>query len=57
MTSHSTRRLLDLDLPPETRNLLNAAPSVAVADTHDQLIQLAVRDAHAGEHEVAYECP
>jgi len=57
MTSDSTRRLLDLDLPPETLDLLKTAPRVTVADTHDELIELAVRDAPDGEHEVTYDVP
>ncbi len=53
----SPRRLLDSILPPETIELLNAAPSVTVANTHDELRVLAVRDAPDGVHEVAYEVP
>lgn len=51
-------RLLDLPLPPETRALLSAAPSVILAGSHQELITLAVRDARAdGIHEVDYQVP
>ncbi|MEA1052871.1 DUF4914 family protein [Lamprobacter modestohalophilus] len=52
-----SRQLLDLPLPPETRALLAAAPSVTVAGSHEELIALAVRDAREGNHEVDYEVP
>jgi hypothetical protein len=52
-----TRRLLDLPLPPETIDLLTAAPSLTVAGSHEELIALAVRDAPAGVQEVAYDVP
>jgi hypothetical protein len=56
--TEATRRLLDLPLPPETIALLRAAPSVTVASSHDELIELAVRDAAAeGSHQVAYQVP
>ncbi len=55
---HSLRRLLDRALPPETSALLRAAPRVTVASTHQELIDLAIRDAPAdGSQEVAYEVP
>lgn len=51
-------RLLDFPLPPETSALLRAAPRVTVANRHEELIALAVRDASAeGLHEVAYAVP
>ncbi len=46
-----------LNLPPEAAEVLEHAPSVTVADSVDQLIDLAVRDAVNGRHEVAYEVP
>lgn len=56
--SPQARRLLELQLPPETIALLHAAPSVTVASTHEELIELAVRDAPAdGSQEVAYDVP
>ncbi len=49
---------LPFDLPPDAAAVLNAAPSVAVAGTVDELIELAVRDAGpSGWHDVAYEVP
>ncbi|MBK5939496.1 DUF4914 family protein [Halochromatium roseum] len=55
--SQPSRKLLDLPLPPETRALLAAAPSVTVAGSHEELIALAVRDAREGNHEVDYDVP
>jgi hypothetical protein len=49
--------LLDLALPPAAAELLAAAPRVTVAGTTAELMALAVRDARAGIHEVAYEVP
>jgi hypothetical protein len=49
---------LPFDLPPEAAAVLNAAPKVTVADSVDDLVQLAVRDAGPdGWHNVAYDVP
>ena len=42
---------------PELASLLAAAPAVTVAGSVDQLVELALRDARDGWHEVAYEVP
>lgn len=45
-------------VPPEVATILAAAPSVAIAQSVDELLKLAVRDAGPdGWHEVAYEVP
>ncbi|MCH8540237.1 MAG: DUF4914 family protein [Opitutales bacterium] len=44
-------------LPPETRELLEAAPNVTIAQSVEHLIELATRDAVNGWHEVAYDVP
>lgn len=44
-------------LPEEAASVLNAAPSVIVAGDSSALVELAVRDAVHGWHEVAYEVP
>jgi hypothetical protein len=49
--------LLNGDLPPELEDILQSAPHVAIASTVDQLVELAVRDAKNGFHEVAYDIP
>ncbi len=46
-----------LKLPPEARAVLEAAPSVTVASTVDDLVELAVCDAVEGFHNVAYDVP
>ena len=49
---------LPFDLPPEAAEILNAAPSVTVARSVEDLMQLAVRDAGPdGWHECAYGVP
>ena len=55
--SASPQRLLDLPLPPETIEVLTAAPRVTVAESHAALMALAVRDATNGIQEVAYDVP
>lgn len=45
-------------LPEHVRSMLTRAPSVAVAHSVDELVELAVRDAGPdGQHEVAYDVP
>ncbi len=44
-------------VPPDTAELFEAAPSVTLAGTTEELIELAVRDAVHGMHEVAYDVP
>ena len=46
-----------LTLPREVRAVLEAAPSVTMASTVDQLADLAVKDAVGGFHDVAYDVP
>jgi len=49
---------LPFELPADAAAVLNAAPSVAIANSVDDLIALAVRDAGPdGWHDVAYEVP
>jgi len=55
--SQSTRSLPPFPLPPETEDLLNAAPSVAFATSEAELVELSVRDAVNGWREVAYDVP
>ncbi|NCA70159.1 MAG: DUF4914 family protein [Sphingobacteriia bacterium] len=55
--SNNLHALLRAALPPETAAVLAAAPSLTLAGTHDELIELAVRDAEQGVQEVAYEVP
>ncbi len=50
-------KILGFSVPAETEKLLAAAPSVTVAETTAELVELAVRDAVNGWHEVAYEVP
>ncbi len=45
------------NLPPDTRELLEAAPSVTVAQSVDHLIELATCNAVNGWHEVSYDVP
>ncbi|QQL45025.1 DUF4914 family protein [Sulfuriroseicoccus oceanibius] len=49
---------LPYSIPKEAFDVLAAAPSVTVAESEEQLAELAVRDADAeGWHDVAYEVP
>ncbi|MCC7406696.1 MAG: DUF4914 family protein [Phycisphaeraceae bacterium] len=50
-------RHLPFPVPKETADLLNAAPSVIVAQSADELVELSVRDAVNGWHEVAFDVP
>ncbi|HIK56956.1 MAG TPA: DUF4914 family protein [Synechococcales cyanobacterium M55_K2018_004] len=49
--------LLNVELPSELEDILQSAPHVAIASNVDQLVELAVRDAKNGFHDVAYELP
>lgn len=49
--------LLNVELPPELQQILQSAPHVAIASNVDQLVELAIRDAKNGFHEVAYDIP
>lgn len=44
-------------MPPEAASVLDAAPSVIVASTTSQLVELAMRDEVNGWHDVSYEVP
>jgi hypothetical protein len=55
--SHVSCKLLPFPVPPETAALLDSAKSVTVATSSAQLVELSVRDAVDGWHEVAYEVP
>jgi len=61
MSSVSARmthsRTLPFLVPSEAAELLDAASSVLLARTSDELMELAVRDAVHGVHEVAYDVP
>lgn len=48
---------LPFPLPDETASMLDAAPAVTVAQSAEELVELAVRDAVNGIHEVAYDIP
>ncbi len=48
---------LPFPVPAETADLLDSAPSVAVAETSDELVKLAIRDQVDGWHEVAFDVP
>jgi hypothetical protein len=51
-------RYLPFDIPAEAAEILDAAPSVTVARSVDELVDLAVRDAdNLGWHKVFYEVP
>ena len=50
-------KALSFPVPAEAADLLDAAPSVIVASHSRELIELAVRDAVNGWHEVAYDVP
>lgn len=57
--SHSRKsRHLPFEIPEEAAEILDAAPSLTVARSVGELVELAVRDADDhGWHEVAYEVP
>ena len=58
MTAAATALDTPLSLPPELRALLDAAPSVTVASSVDDLVKLATRNAGPdGWHDVAYDVP
>lgn len=57
MNSHVSCKALSFPVPPEAAAVLDAAPSVTVATSASQLVDLAVRDAVDGWHEVAYDVP
>ncbi len=46
-----------LALPTDTRAVLEAAPSVTVASTVEDLVSLAIKDLAGGYHDVAYDVP
>ncbi len=50
-------KALPFPLPVEAARVLDAAPSVVVAKSADDLVELAVKDAEHGWHEVAYDVP
>lgn len=50
-------KVLPFTVPVDAARLLDAAPSVTIARTTDQLVELAVKDAEHGWHEVAYDVP
>lgn len=57
-STNSTKcKSLPFFLPSEAADLLDAAPSVTVASSSAQLVELAVRDAINGWQEVAYDVP
>lgn len=56
MNAH-LEKLLSMPLPGEVRDVLTSAPSVTIAATVDELVELATRDAVNGWHEVAYDVP
>jgi hypothetical protein len=57
MNSHVSCKALSFPVPPEAAAVLDAAPSVTVATSAAQLVDLAVRDEVDGWHEVAYDVP
>ncbi len=56
-STHSRCRVLPFPVPKEVAAVLDAAPSVTLANSTEELADLAVRDAVNGWHEVAYEVP
>ncbi len=50
-------RFTSFTLPPEVEEIFAAAPSVTIASTVDELVELSTRDAVEGWHEVAYDVP
>jgi hypothetical protein len=57
MNTHSTCKALSFPVPHEAAAVLDAAPSVVVASTSNELVELSVCDAVNGWHEVAYDVP
>ena len=57
MKSTATCRVLPFPVPSEAAEILDAAPSVIVASKPAEIVELAVRDAVNGWHEVAYDVP
>jgi hypothetical protein len=55
--THVVCKLLPFPIPPEAAAVLESARSVTVATTTSELVELAVRDANHGWHEVAYDVP
>lgn len=57
MNTHTRCQALSFPVPVEAAAILDAAPSVTVATSSSQLVELAVRDTIDGWHEVAYDVP
>ena len=57
MSNTKNCKVLSFPVPAEAADVLNAAPSVTLATKSSQLVELAVRDAVNGWHEVAYDVP
>ena len=55
--THIICKVLPFPVPPEAAALLDAARSVTVASATSELVELSVRDAVDGWHEVAYDVP
>ena len=55
--TRSTNPFFSFTLPAEVDEILSAAPSVTVAGSASELVELATRDAVDGWHEVAYDVP
>lgn len=55
--THVTCKVLPFPVPFEAAALLDAARSVTVATTSHELVELSVRDAVDGWHEVSYDVP
>jgi len=53
----ATCKALPFPIPEEAAQVLDSAPSVTVARTSDDLVELSVRDADHGWQEVAYDVP
>ncbi len=52
-----TKELENVILPPEVEEILEACPNYIVAHNEDELVELSVRDAKNGCHEVKYDIP
>ena len=55
--TRSKKPYVSFTLPAEVEEIFGAAPSVTVAATIPQLVDLATKDAVGGWHEVAYDIP